>query len=114
MGIAHGQFEKRLRRIVRSHQRMANGVAYRVDQNGLITAKPRIYNPKFPLRGLILLVGAAFLFKGYIYASLGANTYSERVAGLAEGSLIEKAGAWIMQADPATLAVAQVLGSLGL
>lgn len=114
MGMSHGQFDKRLRKIVKSHQRMANGVAYRVDGNGLITAKPRVYNPKFPLRGLILLVGAAFLFKGYIYATLGAETYGERVSGLSQGALIEKAGGWIMQADPATLAVAEVLTSLGL
>lgn len=114
MGISQGHFEKRLRRIVKSHQRMANGVAYRVDQNGLISAQPRIYNPKFPLRGLILLVGAAFLFKGYIFATLGQSTYDTRVAGLADGSLIEQAGAWIMQADPATRAVAEVLASLGV
>lgn len=114
MGLAQVHFEKRLRRIVKSHQRMANGVSYRVDANGLIQAQPRIYNPKFPLRGLILMIGTAFLFKGYIYATLGVATYTDRVSALADGTLIEKAGAWIMQADPATLAVAEVLGSIGL
>ena len=114
MGLAQAPFEKRLRRIVKSHQRMANGVTYRVDGNGLIQAQPRIYNPKFPLRGLILMIGTAFLFKGYIFASLGETTYAERVSKLSEGTLIEKAGGWIMQADPATLAVAQVLQSIGL
>ncbi len=114
MAFAQVPFEKRLRRIVKNHQRMANGVTHRVDNNGLIQAHPRIYNPKFPLRGLILLIGTAFLFKGYIYATLGETTYVERIAGLADGTLIERAGAWIMQADPATLAVAQVLQSIGL
>lgn len=114
MSIAHGNFDKRLRRIVKAHTRMANGVTYKVDGNGLIQPQPRLYNPKFPLRGLIMMVGAAFLFKGYIFATLGQTTYDERVAELGAGTLIEKAGAWMMQADPATIAVAEVLGRIGL
>lgn len=114
MALAQVPFEKRLRRIVKNHQRMANGVVHSVNSQGLIVARPKIYNPRFPLRGLLLLVATAFLFKGYIYTSLGSGTYSERVASLSEGTLIEQAGAWIMQADTATVAVSQVLQSLGL
>ena len=114
MALAQAQFQKRLRRIVKNHQRMANGVVHRVNEQGLIEARPKLYNPRFPLRGLILLVGTAFLFKGYIFATLGETTYNERVTELATGSLIEQAGAWIMQADTATLAVSEVLGSIGL
>lgn len=114
MPAAQVRFEKRLGRIVRDHQRMTQGVVHVMRQDGLIVARPRVYNPKFPLRGLILLIGTALLFKGYIYASIGAGSYQERVAQLAEGSMVEKAGAWIMQADVATIAVAQVLNSLGL
>lgn len=114
MTLAQVPFERRLRRIVKNHQRMANGVVHSVDSNGLIVSRPKVYNPRFPLRGLLLLVATALMFKGYIYASLGAVTYDERVAGLSEGTLIEQAGAWIMQADTATLAVATVLQSLGV
>lgn len=112
--MAQIAFEKRLRRIVRNHQRLGNGVVHRVNENNLIVAQPRIYNPKFPLRGLLLLVATAFLFKGYIFASLGETAYGERVAALSNGTLIEQAGAWIMQADGATLAVAQVMQSIGI
>ena len=114
MALAYATFDKRLRRIVKNHQRMANGVSYRVDSNGLIQAQPRIYNPKFPLRGLILLVVTAFLFKGFILASLGEQTYFERVGNMANGSVVERAGAWIMQADPATRAVADAMQSVGI
>lgn len=107
-------FEKRLQKIVRTHARMANGVVHRVDENNLIVAQPRIYNPKFPLRGLVMLIATAFIFKGYILASLGETSYGERIVALSQGTLIEKAGAWIMQPDQATLAVAQVLRSLGV
>lgn len=114
MSVAQVPFQKRLRRIVREHQRMSNGVSHVMRDDGLIVARPRVYNPKFPLRGLVLLLGAALLFKGYILASLGATLYGERVAQLAEGSIIEKAGAWIMQPDVATSAVAQILNGFGV
>lgn len=114
MTVAQVPFQKRLRRIVREHQRMANGATHVMRDDGLIVARPRVYNPKFPLRGLVLLIGAAVLFKGFIYATLGSATYGDRVAQLAQGSFPEKAGAWIMQPDVATLAVAQFLNAVGL
>ena len=114
MALAYARFDKRLRRIVKNHQRMANGVTYRVDDNGLIQAQPRIYNPKFPLRGILLIVATAFMFKGFIFASLGEATYLERVGSMTTGSVVERAGAWIMQADPATRAVAEVFASVGI
>lgn len=114
MAFAQVPFEKRLRRIVKNHQRMANGVVHSVDGNGLITARPKIYNPRFPLRGLLMLIATAFLFKGYIYAHLGAGAYTDRIEALAGGTLIEQGGAWVMQADTATRAVAAVLQSFGI
>ena len=113
MALVQVPFEKRLRRIVKNHQRMGNGVVHSVNSNGLIVARPKIYNPRFPLRGLLLLVATAFLFKGYIHATLGEAVYAERVAGLADGNMIEQAGAWVMQADTATIAVSTVLQSVG-
>lgn len=114
MSVAQVPFQKRLRRIVRDHQRMSHGVSHVMRADGLIVAKPRVYNPKFPLRGLVMLLGTALLFKGYILASLGATLYGERVAQLADGTLIEQAGAWIMQPDVATTAVAQILNGFGI
>ena len=114
MSATQVPFDKRLRRIIRDHQRMSYGVAHTMRQDGLIVARPRVYNPKFPLRGLILLIGAAVFFKGYIFAALGAESYAERIGQLSGGSLIEKVGAWIMYPDTATVAVAQLIGSVGL
>ena len=114
MTTAQVPFQKRLRRIVREHQRMSNGATHVMRADGLIVARPRVYNPKFPLRGLVLLLGAAILFKGFIYATLGSATYADRVGQLASGSIAEQAGAWVMQPDLATLAVAQFLNAIGL
>ena len=114
MSAAQVPFKKRIRRIVRDHQRLSNGSKHEVLPDGLIVLRPRVYNPKFPLRGLVLLVGAAILFKGFIYASLGSATYVERVAQLANGSIAERVGAWVMQPDVVTLAVGQFLTAIGL
>lgn len=114
MALAYAPFYKRLRRIVRDHQRMQHGVAHVMRDDGLVVARPRVYNPKFPLRGLVLLFGAAFFFKGYILAALGQSVYDTRIGQLAEGTWIERAGAWIMYPDAATVAVANALTGLGV
>jgi len=107
-------FEKRLRNVVRNHQRLNTGAVHSMRDDGLIVARPRVYNPKFPLRGLILLVVTAVLFKAYIYANLGAERFNERVSQLAEGSTIEKVGSWVMQADTVTITIAEFMKGLGL
>ena len=113
MSMSGISFDKRLRNIVRDHQRLNTGAVHAIRADGLIVARPRVYNPKFPLRGILLLIGSAVLFKAYIFAHLGVAVYTDRVERLAEGSLVEKAGAWFMQADAVTVAFAQVLTSIG-
>lgn len=103
-------FDQRLRRVTRKHMAMArSGVRYRMGRDGLVSAVPRRRGPAFPLRGLVLLVAAAFLFKGFLLAWLGNDLYAERVAMLQSGSVFEQAGAWVMQADPATVTIAGVI-----
>lgn len=114
MASVHAPFQKRLRKIVRTHERMANGVTHTMRKDGLIVAKPRIYNPRFPLKGMLLLILTAFVFKGYIYASLGPADYDARVTALGEGTLIEQAGAWVMYADIVTVYVGTFMNSIGL
>lgn len=95
-------FETRLRRLTRKHRRMANGVRPHMGPDGLVTAYPRRQMPRFPLRAVVILFGVAFLFKAFMFASIGAASYTDRVAQLAQGSVVEQAGAWVMQPDPAT------------
>ena len=102
-------FDKRLKEINRRHEKMANGVVRSVNADGLIVARPRAYRPRFPLKGLIVVLAIGFLFKGFLFAFLGAEGYSERVATLQSGTAMEQAGAWVMQPDPATLAIANLM-----
>ena len=103
---AHVPFDKRLKRIVRQHDKMSNGVVRRVNSDGLIVAKPRLYRPRFPLKGLLAVLFLGFLFKGFLFAFLGDAAYGERVAALQSGTVLEKAGAWVMQPDPITVLAA--------
>ncbi len=106
-------FETRLRRLGRRHARMyQNGIVARMGSDGLISAHPRRRLPRFPLRGLAILFLAALLYKSFVFASLGSGVYQARVDLLASGNLVEKAGAWMMQVDPATQLLGDVLSRI--
>ena len=113
MAQANVPFDKRLKRITRRHDRMGNGTVKTMTSDGLIVERPRMYKPRFPLKGLIVLLAIGFLFKGFMLSSLGEAGYAERVAGLSTGSVLEQGGAWVMQIDPATSYIAGKITELG-
>ena len=55
---------------------------------------------------ILFLLLCTVLLKGIIHHSIGPQSYDERVAALRAGDGIERAGGWLMQAEPATLFVA--------
>jgi hypothetical protein len=55
------------------------------------------------LRPLALILAGFLVFKGGLLAQLGEDVYARRVAELAQGSVIERAGAVVMRADAATM-----------
>ncbi len=105
-------FDKRLRKITRRHRKMSHGYVTSVNHDGLIIARPRRAGPRFPWKGLMVAAALFLLFKGFLFATLGETTYSERVAKLQQGTIAEQVGAYAMQADPATLFLAQQLTPL--
>jgi hypothetical protein len=111
MAQANVPFDKRLKRIVRRHDRMQNGVVKTVMADGLIVERPRVYRPKLPLQGLLVAVVLCFLFKGMVFVSLGADQYAERVAQLQQGTMVEQASAWIMFPDQATVFIAEAIST---
>ena len=111
--MTHATFDRRLKALGRKHERMTLGITYRIGRDGLITAHPRRrIAPRFPLRSLLALMLAAFAFKAALFVLLGEQTYGARLALLEQGGTAERAGAWLMQPDPATLAVAAVVDAL--
>lgn len=109
----NSEFEKRMRKVVKRHNRLAtSGVVHKMMPDGLVVAKPRIYNPRFPWVGLILLIAAIFAFKGYVHFALGAEDYAARAEVLLNGSILEQAGGLAMMADPVTLWISELFTTL--
>jgi hypothetical protein len=104
-------FDHRVTQLEAKHRRLSDGVSYRIGPDGLIMAYPhRRFSPRFPGRGLVLLVTTAFAFKAALFVASGEASYNARLAELSQGLPVERAMAWLMQPDVVTRAVAQGVG----
>ena len=106
------QFEERLRLLSRKHNAMARGYVTRIQPDGLIVARPRRATVRISPRAIFLFLAAFIGFKAFLVANLGPQTYDDRLARLNDGTMVEKAGAFVMQADPLTMYVAQQIGPI--
>ena len=95
--------EKRLTRIEAQRRALSRGAVYSVNHDGLIIARPRRRGMRRPLSVVFCILAGIMAFKAMMYALIGPATYADRVADLQSGTVIEKAGAWLMAADPATV-----------
>ncbi|MEY8841766.1 hypothetical protein AB9K41_22285 [Cribrihabitans sp. XS_ASV171] len=102
-------FDRRVRRLAKKHNALAGGYRTQMRPDGLIVMKPRRARPGISLRAVIVFVAGFLLFKGVLLASVGLQTYEDRVTRLAQGTTAERAGAWVMQADPVSLRVSEIL-----
>lgn len=100
-------FERRLKLISKKRARLADGYVSKVSKDGLIVFRPKRREGGFPIKGLALLVLGFFVFKGVILAHLGEGTFEARLTQLSQGSTVEQAGAFIMQPDVVSQAIAQ-------
>ena len=102
-------FRKRQMGIRRKHERMARGYVNKLDRNGVIVQKPDNKSGNRLFRSLLLVGLCLLAFKVFLLAGLGTETYLSHVAELQSGSSLERAGAWVMQIDPATSRLAELL-----
>ena len=107
----HAEFETRLSRLLRKHRAMAKGYTTVIRSDGLIVVKPK-RSAQISGRSVLLVVAAFVLFKAILIASLGNSLYAERVDRLSVGTPVERAGAFIMQIDPVSAAVAEQMSAL--
>jgi len=103
-------FDKRLTRIVRKHRSMSNGYGFRVDKSGLITIKPKRAKSTSPIFILFMVLCVGVLFKAVALANFGPAKYADRLAPLHEGTVVEQAGAWLMEPGLVTYAVSGFVG----
>lgn len=109
MSDATRHFNARLRRIDTHHARLKRGYVGKVRHDGLIVFKPRRQRRAIPWRGLLTLIFGFVFFKAVVLAHLGAVTFEARVSQLADGHVIEQAGAVILRPDPLTRWIAGYL-----
>jgi hypothetical protein len=109
MAVSTMTFPERMRRLQKKHRAMANGMVARMGPDGLVTAHPRRPMPSFPWRSVVILLGVAFLFKAWMLSSLGAADYTARVDALAGAGPVEQAGAFVMQIDPISQSLAEII-----
>ncbi len=86
-----------------------------VDRNGLIQVMPRRKsraNLLAPLKLLALFAVLLTVFKALALMNVGLFDYEEELAVLQTGSVFEKAGAFVLQIDPLTMAFYQQVGPL--
>ena len=98
-------FDRRIRKISKSHKR-----ARRRAMGPVTTFRP--LRSEFPFMGLALAIFCFVLFKAVVLMHLGEGAYNSRVRSLGNGSTVEKLGAWVLQIDPATKAVASSISDI--
>ena len=99
-------FDARVAKITGEKPRLKRGARYMLGQDGLILRQPEQARMQVPWKPLLGLFFFALLFKGMIYAELGHLAYAAELVSLADGSRIERVGAWIMQPEPVTEQIA--------
>ena len=104
-------FDNRLRRIERDHLAMRRGTVAHMGRDGLITFRAqRRVSRGFSLRGVLMLALGMVIFKALAISNLGTTGFQARVDRImAEGSLMERTAATMLQPDPVTSGLAKVL-----
>lgn len=104
-------FDKRMERIIAKHSRLSRGYVPAITEDGLIVAQPK-RSIWVPWRTMLFLLVVGMGFKIFLHATIGAGAYDARVARLAAGTPIEQVGAWVMAADPITLAASAQVAAI--
>lgn len=105
-------FAARIKRVRNTHAKMARGYDAKVGRDGLIVFRPRRQRRSIAWRPLLLLIAAFFGFKVLVLMQIGDMAYQQRVDTLAAGGVAEQAGAYFMQIDPVTRAIAAQIAPL--
>ena len=109
---SHAGFDARIKRVRHSHAKMAQGYDAKVGRDGLIVFRPKRRRKSIPWRPLLVLLAAFIGFKVFVLMQIGDIAYQERVDTLAAGTAVERAGAYAMQIDPVTRAIAAQIAPL--
>lgn len=104
MDASHKEFHSRVRKIERKSKAMEDGYHARIRKDGLIEMRPdgRPLRRLVPIRSLLALLAAAIGYKVFLLIRMGEAAYAARLDALADGSLASRIGGTLMQIDPLT------------
>ena len=102
-------FENRQKAVRRKHTRMAKGYVTKLRQDGLFVQTTDKKIGSYLLRMVMGLIMAVFAFKSFVLYWIGTVGYQGHVDALADGTVVERAGAAVMQIDPISSAIATFL-----
>ncbi|WP_336509461.1 hypothetical protein [Ruegeria lacuscaerulensis] len=94
------EFDQRVHRLNKKHAKLSRGYRATMRKDGLVVMKPQRVKSAVPAKVLLMCLCGLFVFKTFLLTSLGPPAYQYRVDSLAQGTSVEKAGAWMMQIDP--------------
>lgn len=87
-------------------------VEKRVTEDGLVVEVVKADRRSLlPIKSLIMAAVVFISLKGVIFAQLGEQEYLNRIDTLTGGSAVEVAAAFLLDADPATRVIGDVLGT---
>lgn len=104
-------FRGRLRRINRIHKAGGGFEAAGTLGQSYYTGMRRKRSVSRWLLPVVLVLVAIVVVKGAVLAQIGAATYDARIAALASGDTVDRLGAYMLQADPLTVAVSGLFSS---
>lgn len=93
----------------------AKRVEKRVREDGLVVDVVKTDMRKrglFPIKTLLVAAFLFVAFKGFVLAELGESEYLGRIESLKSGGAVEVTTAFLLDVDPATKAIATVVGGL--
>ena len=105
-------FRKRLRQLVRRHEALSHGYETRIRRDGLLIVTPKRQSRGVSLTAIVTFLGLFLLMKAVLVAQIGLQGYEDRVFLLQSGTPAERIGALIMQADPVTRYLAEIIRPL--
>lgn len=100
------EFQKRLSHLGRKQGAVSHGHVTGMRPDGVIVARPRAARPVVSGRAVLLILAVFFVLKGVLLASVGVSVYYQCIAKMRDGTVLEKAGAIVMQPDPLSRLIA--------
>ncbi|MFD0978102.1 hypothetical protein [Tropicimonas aquimaris] len=100
------EFSGRLRRIDKIHRRGGGFEAAGTLGQSHYTREKERRERRTALRPALMVLVVMVVFKGFLLAALGTETYAAKVVALKDGSIVEQIGGFVMAVDPLSRAIA--------